>query len=57
MSRILGHAVLPGVQISRVYNRYEGLPEMAAALNAWGGHVERLATGQRGADVLPMVRG
>ena len=55
VSRILGHAVLPGVQVSRVYNRYEGLPEMASALNAWGAHVARLVRGKRGADVLPMA--
>ena len=56
VSRILGHAVLPGVQVSRVYNRYEGLPEMAAALNAWGAHVERLVSGRRGAVVRIMAR-
>jgi integrase len=47
VSRILGHAVLPGVQVSRVYNRYEGLPEMAAALRAWAGHVASITRSKK----------
>ena len=48
--------MLPGVQVSRVYNRYEGLPEMASALNAWGAHVDKLVSGKKGAKVVAMVR-
>ena len=55
VSRILGHAVLPGVQVSRVYNRYEGLPEMASALNAWGHHVSAIVKGRR-SKIVPMAR-
>jgi hypothetical protein len=37
-----------------VYDRCDRLPEMASALNAWAGHVERLVGGEeRHADVVP----
>src|SRR2546428_767491 len=35
VSKILGHATQPGVQVTQVYNRYRHLSEMASALNAW----------------------
>ena len=54
VSHVLGHAVLPGVAVSMVYNRYEGLPEVYSALTAWAAHVKRVVEGKAGATVLPM---
>ena len=57
VSKILGHATQPGVQVTQVYNRYSHLNEMASALNAWAGHVEKITTCQdRTADILPLRR-
>jgi integrase len=57
VSKILGHATQPGVQVTQIYNRYSHLSEMASALNAWAAHVERITTCQdRTADILPLRR-
>jgi integrase len=48
VSRLLGHATPQGtVAVSNVYNRFAYIPEIAAALTAWGAHVERLASSDR----------
>jgi integrase len=57
VSKILGHATQPGIQVTQVYNRYSHLSEMASALNAWAAHIERITTRQdRTADILPLRR-
>jgi integrase len=57
ISRLLGHALRPGIAVTAIYNRHSGLPELSSALNAWVAHVERLVSGRRGGTVVPMVRG
>ncbi len=47
VSRILGHASQPGVQVTGIYDRYDRLPEMASALNAWAAHVDSLPQGRQ----------
>lgn len=39
---ILGHEMHEGGAVSGVYDRYDRMPERAAALGAWAAHVERL---------------
>jgi integrase len=57
VSKILGHATQPGVQVTQVYNRYSHLSEMASALNAWAAHVEKITTRQNWtAEILPLRR-
>jgi len=57
VSKILGHATQPGVQVTQVYNRYSHLNEMASALNAWAAHVQTItACENRTADILPLRR-
>jgi integrase len=42
-SKILGHTATPGVpSVTAIYDRYDRLPEKAAALTAWGAFVETL---------------
>lgn len=64
VSAILGHKAMEGtIAVSGTYNRYQFLPEKAAALNAWAAHVRQIASGKKtggkktGADVLPFGRG
>jgi integrase len=54
VSRLLGHAVHPGVAVTAIYNRHSGLPELTSALNAWCAYVQRVVDGKAGANVLPM---
>ena len=57
VSKILGHATQPGVQVTQVYNRYSHLSEMASALNAWAAHVEKITACENwGADILTLRR-
>ena len=58
MSKVLGHVVSAGtVAVNGIYDRYDRLPEMRAALTAWSAHMSRLVSG-RGldAEVVPFVR-
>jgi integrase len=57
-SKILGHTATPGVPaVTSIYDRYDRLPEKAAALTAWGAHCDTLVNGQRRAAVVPLARG
>lgn len=54
VDRVLGHSQ---TGIVAIYDRFDRLPEMASALNAWATHVERLAGGEeRGAKVIPLAK-
>lgn len=46
IERVLNHAHPGGSQLSSVYQRYEFEPEMRAALEKWGRHVENLKKGK-----------
>ncbi|MBN2370136.1 MAG: tyrosine-type recombinase/integrase [Vicinamibacteria bacterium] len=58
VSRILGHKISAGtVAVTAVYQKYDRLTEMAAALNAWAAHVETIASGEkRRGEVVTMGR-
>jgi integrase len=58
VSRILGHKAVAGtVAVSGIYDRFDRLPEIRAALAAWATYVERLVTGGEGhAEVVPFGR-
>ena len=45
ISAILNHAP-GGPAATRIYNRYQPLPEMRAALERWAAHLERIVSGQ-----------
>lgn len=48
VSRILGHAVVAGtLPVTARYDRFAHLPERAAALKAWAGHVEALVASKQ----------
>jgi integrase len=54
VDRVLGHRQ---TGIVAVYDRFDRLPEMASALNAWASHVERLVGGEeRHTDVGPLAK-
>jgi len=58
VSRILGHRAIAGtIAVSGIYDRFDRLPEIRAALLAWSNYVEALVTGeeQRG-EVLAFPR-
>ena len=43
MSRILGHKAIAGtIAVSGIYDRFDRLPEIRAALTAWSNYVEAL---------------
>jgi integrase len=45
VSRILGHSVQPGVlQVTGIYDRFDRLPELASALNAWASYVQQIVS-------------
>jgi integrase len=47
VSRILGHKAIAGtIAVSGIYDRFDRLPEIRAALTAWANYVERLVTGE-----------
>lgn len=47
VSRILGHKAVAGtIAVSGIYDRFNRLPEIRAALAAWAGYVETLVTGE-----------
>ena len=57
-SKILGHTATPGVpSVTAIYDRYDRLPEKAAAITAWGAFVERLVSDDSRARVVPLARG
>ncbi len=46
VSRILGHKAIAGtIAVSGIYDRFDRLPEIRAALAAWAAYVETLVTG------------
>jgi integrase len=56
-SKILGHTAMPGVpNVTAIYDRYDRIPEKAAALAAWGAFVERLLSGESRGRVVPLAR-
>ena len=47
VSRILGHKAIAGtIAVSGIYDRFDRLPEIRAALAAWATYVEALVTGE-----------
>src|SRR5262249_58967301 len=58
VSRILGHKAVAGtIALSGIYDRFDRLPEIRAALAAWAGYVEPLVTGEdKRAEVVPFGR-
>jgi hypothetical protein len=43
VSRILGHKAIAGtIAVSGIYDRFDRLPEIRAALTAWADYVEAL---------------
>jgi hypothetical protein len=45
VSRILGHKAIAGtIAVSGIYDRFDRLPEIRAALVAWASYVETLVT-------------
>ena len=47
MSRILGHKAIAGtIAVSGIYDRFDRLPEIKAALAAWASYVENLVSGE-----------
>jgi integrase len=56
-SKILGHTATPGVpSVTAIYDRYDRLPEKAAALTGWGAFIERLLSGESRDRVVPLAR-
>jgi hypothetical protein len=48
VSRILGHKAIAGtIAVSGIYDRFDRLPEIRAALTAWSGCVEALVGGEK----------
>lgn len=47
---VLGHAMREGGAVTGVYDRFDRMPERAAALEAWGAHVAALTRGRRDAS-------
>jgi integrase len=46
VSRILGHKAIAGtIAVSGIYDRFDRLPEIRAALVSWSNYVEALVTG------------
>lgn len=58
VSRILGHKAIAGtVAVSGIYDRFDRLPEIRAALAAWSTYVDTLVTGEeRRGDVVAFDR-
>jgi integrase len=56
VSKILGHAIQPGVQVTQVYNRYSYLAEMRTALNAWAAHIEAITTSETSKGAVVALR-
>lgn len=52
---VLGHETREGGAVTGVYDRFDRLPERAAALNAWATHVQQLATGAAAAGAGKVV--
>jgi len=47
VSRILGHKAIAGtIAVSGIYDRFDRLPEIRAALTAWSSYVEALVSGE-----------
>lgn len=54
---VLGHEVREGGAVTAVYDRFDRLPQRAAALNAWASHIEGLVGIERpAAEVVPIGR-
>lgn len=51
VSRILGHRTTAGtVAVTGIYDRFDRMPEIAAALTAWAGRVEQMAATARAGE-------
>jgi integrase len=51
---VLNHASGAIKGVAAVYNRYRYDDEKRAALEAWGRHIQRLATGEAGSNVVAL---
>ena len=57
VSRILGHEAVAGtIAVSGIYDRFDRLPEIRAALVAWSNYVEALVTGKGRGEVVAFDR-
>jgi hypothetical protein len=56
IEKILAHRSATFGGITAVYQRHSFMPEMAAALQRWGDHIEELVAGRKSTKVVRLHR-